>query len=223
MAGGWISSGSAGPERSLCSSSAARPAPIGSRRCSTSILPDVLLEPVATPPTAASGICGRWSLSGTAAELPFFDAPHRLTEEHLFAGDLEVRLHIAVEGGAVLIQGTPGAAAYQAGFRRWWGPPRLLAWLWQHYRLWEPWPRAGPLALHFPSTEGPGMESLDSRRGWVIPLPANYQPPPPDTPHLYLGHTLADGQPVEIAASPAPDQTGAAWRGHFGLLGSSGG
>ncbi len=187
------------------------------------LLPDVLLEPVSTPQAACSGICGRWPLlSGSDGVLLFFDAPHLLTDESLFVGDMEVRLHIAVEGGAVLIQGTPTRAAYQAGFRRWHGPRRILAGLRRHYRLWEPWPRAKPLPLHFPTTDGPGVETLDSRRSWVIPLPADYYPPPSASPRLYLGQALADGQPVEIIASET-GEAAAAWRGHFGLLGNPAG
>jgi hypothetical protein len=95
--------------------------------------------------------------------------------------------------------------------------------LYCHYQLWEPWPRAGPLPLHFPVTDRPETAPLDSRGSWVLPVPVAYEVPPGEVPRLYLGSALADGQPIEVHADAQPGEAGATWRGHFGLLGEAAG
>ena len=59
------------------------------------LLPEVTLEPTPPPERIGAGVTGRWPLPARAGSaIPLFDAPHRLLEEILFVGDLEVRLHL---------------------------------------------------------------------------------------------------------------------------------
>lgn len=184
------------------------------------LLPEVTLDPVSAPEPVGVALTGRWPLlRGGGGAIPLFDDPHRLLDESLFAGDLEVRLHLATGGGAVLVHGTPVPAVDRQGWRRWRGPDRWRRWLFSHYRLWDPWPGGQPPRLSIPATNELGTAALDSRRGPVVPLPPTYVPPTGDGPRLRLGVATADDRPVEIRADPSAGAEGAAWRGHFGLLG----
>ncbi len=183
------------------------------------LLPEGTLEPLTdTPPYLPAGRCGWWPLQSGATAPPLLGDPAPLLDETLFVGDLEYRLHLAADGAAVLVAGTPTALAYRRGCRRWPLPRACGAWLLRHYRLWETWPDGDLTALYFPATGGAGTRRLDLHQGMVVPPPSDYCLPEGNGPLLGLGRATANGQLIGVRAEAG---VGTLWGGHFLALGAA--